>query len=405
MKKKDSDYPNGGLINRIKIYLRDRATMEEKVFWHIVPLCTVVAVFSVIMSFVEGLGFVAAGAVSISLISFILLMYLCYRKGNSSSYYVAFCLIMNCLLMPAAFLTNGGPVSGMPLYCLGALSFCAFCTEKKNRIITFSISFAVQIMVFLLAILVPDSVIEVREGFIRYDILISFPIAALSLFLIISLTLHQLAFQKNLNTGVADSLGSLIEFRSVETGDHGKEMKDLMEILLSHANKAIPGVYFSKMDIHMISSASMLHDIGKIAVPERILNKPGKLTDEEFEIVKRHPVDGSMMIESMRDYQNPTYYGYCYEICRHHHERYDGSGYPDHLKGNDIPLVSQLASLADMIEALTTKRSYKETYAPEKAYDVVLSENGTHFSPQVIDCFRSAWPEIMELLTLNKKVG
>jgi len=151
----------------------------------------------------------------------------------------------------------------------------------------------------------------------------------------------------------------------------------------------------------MIGSASLLHDIGKVSIPDYILNKPGKLTEEEYEIMKKHPLDGCRMIETMKEYQDPEYYQYVYEICRHHHEKYDGSGYPDGLMGEEIPLVSQLASVADVYEALTSKRGYKEAFSPEQAADIILNQSPGYYSDRVLECFRLSAPKFEELVQRN----
>lgn len=137
----------------------------------------------------------------------------------------------------------------------------------------------------------------------------------------------------------------------------------------------------------MISDAAALHDIGKIAIPDEVLLKPGRLTPEEFEIMKTHTTKGCEILESLNYAQDEEYYRYSYEICRHHHERWDGKGYPDGLKGNQIPIWAQVVALADVYEALTGERVYKPVYSHEKALSMIVNGECGQFNPELLNCF------------------
>ena len=155
---------------------------------------------------------------------------------------------------------------------------------------------------------------------------------------------------------------------------------------MSHMNRSqIHFASLSKLDITLISMASSLHDIGKIAISEEVLNKPGRLTDEEFEIIKTHAAIGADILLSLpADQQSVPLVRMAFEICRWHHERYDGKGYPDGLKGDDIPIAAQVVALADVYDALTSERCYKKAYSHEDALNMILDGQCGSFNPLLL---------------------
>ena len=189
---------------------------------------------------------------------------------------------------------------------------------------------------------------------------------------------------KQSNLFVIDALSTTVEFRSVESGEHIKRMRLVTKNLLD----SLSGEYgISKQQVEVISSASALHDIGKIAIPDSILLKPGRLTKDEFEIMKTHTVRGCEILESLNQMQDEEYYKYGYEICRHHHERWDGNGYPDGLKGEEISIWAQVASLADVYDALTSSRVYKDAYTHDQTMAMILNGECGAFNPKLIRGF------------------
>jgi len=185
------------------------------------------------------------------------------------------------------------------------------------------------------------------------------------------------------NQFVIDALSTTVEFRNLESGEHIKRIRGITRMLLEQATKYYP---LTPEEIRDISSASAMHDIGKIAISDTILLKPGKLTDEEFEIMKTHTLRGCDILESLNYTQDQKYYNYCYEICRHHHERWDGNGYPDGLKGDEISIWAQATSIADVYDALTSKRVYKDAYTHEQAMDMILKGTCGVFNPKLLEC-------------------
>lgn len=173
--------------------------------------------------------------------------------------------------------------------------------------------------------------------------------------------------EKN-NDMMINILSHMVEFRNGESGLHILHIHTMTEILLRQLCSKTDRYGLTREDIERISTASALHDVGKISVPDSILNKPGRLTDEEFQIMKSHSVIGAQMLSQLPVYKDEPFIQTAYEICRWHHERYDGKGYPDGLKGDEIPISAQIVSLADVYDALTSERCYKRHFPIKKPW-------------------------------------
>lgn len=196
------------------------------------------------------------------------------------------------------------------------------------------------------------------------------------------------------NEVMLEALSSLVEFRSVETGEHTQRMKYFTKIMLEYMQEFFPKYGLDMYQIDQIVRASVLHDIGKIGIPDAILLKPGRLTDEEFEIMKSHTTIGCEILERSYRKKDSDFYRYSYDICRHHHERWDGRGYPDHLKGEELSIGVQVVSVADVYDALISPRVYKEPFPKEKAYEMILNGECGQFSPDVLECFALAKEDV-----------
>lgn len=175
------------------------------------------------------------------------------------------------------------------------------------------------------------------------------------------------------NRMMIDTLSQVIEFRNAVSGQHVMHITALTRMLLDKLVEKTLAYSLTRKTRSLIVTASTMHDIGKITIGNEILNKPGPLTDEEFEMMKKHTIIGAQMIQNLQMYKEEPLMRIAYEICRWHHERYDGSGYPDGLKGEEIPISAQVVSLADVYDALTSKRVYKEAYSHEKAMKMDFS--------------------------------
>lgn len=200
------------------------------------------------------------------------------------------------------------------------------------------------------------------------------------------------------NESIIEILGTVVEYRNLESGEHIKRVKGFTRILAQEVMVQYPEYGLTQEEIGMIVVASSLHDVGKIVIPDDILLKPGRLTKEEFEIMKQHTTRGSDMLANFVGIFEEDYERVSYEICRYHHERYDGKGYPDGLVGEEIPVSAQLVSIADVYDALVSERVYKSAFSKEDAYHMIITGECGTFSPKLITCFRNVREKYEALL-------
>ncbi len=218
---------------------------------------------------------------------------------------------------------------------------------------------------------------------------------------LVGLVADQVYEREKANSLMISILSHIVEFRNGESGLHVLHVSTMTEILLNQVAKKTDRYKLTTSDISRIAMASSLHDIGKISIPDAVLNKPGRLTEDEFELMKTHTSVGAAMLADVPVKQDDPLVRTAYEICRWHHERYDGGGYPDGLKGDDIPISAQAVSLADVYDALTSKRVYKDAYTHEQAMEMILNGECGTFNPFLLECFVEIADDIHEQLTLN----
>ncbi len=201
------------------------------------------------------------------------------------------------------------------------------------------------------------------------------------------MVMNQIMEKENDNKLMIEILSNIVEFRNGESGLHVLHIRVLTEIILKWLiDNSEYGL--SEDDIYLICNASALHDIGKISIASEILNKPGRLTDEEFKIMKGHALEGARLLQDIPMRENEPLIQLGYQICRWHHERFDGRGYPDGLKGEEIPIAAQVVALADVYDALTSKRVYKPAFSHEKAVDMILNGECGVFNPVLLTCLK-----------------
>ena len=215
---------------------------------------------------------------------------------------------------------------------------------------------------------------------------------------LVSLVADQIYEKEHSNSLMIEILSHIVEFRNGESGMHVRHVHTLTETMLTALMRRTDKYHLTQADISIISTASALHDIGKIAIPEEILNKPGRFTPEEFAIMKTHSMEGAKMLEALPYYQDEPLVKAAYEICRWHHERWDGRGYPDGLKGDEIPIGAQMVALADVYDALTSERVYKPALTHERAIEMILNGECGTFNPLVMECLEDCADEIREEL-------
>jgi len=208
---------------------------------------------------------------------------------------------------------------------------------------------------------------------------------------------EQTEILRHSNEVMVDALSSIIEYRSVESGQHILRIRRFTKLLLDEVARACPEYNLDRGAIDIISSASALHDVGKISIPDSVLNKPDRLTEEEWEIMRSHTTTGCRILESLSGMSNEDYLRYAHNICHYHHERWDGKGYPEGIAGDDIPICAQVVGLADAYDALTSDRVYKKAYPFDRAANMILNGECGLFSPKLLDCFKQVSAQMAAL--------
>lgn len=219
-----------------------------------------------------------------------------------------------------------------------------------------------------------------------------------------ALVMEQIDENEKQSNLMIDILSHIVEFRNGESGLHVIHIRVLTELILKHLIQITDRYEFSLEEISMISTASALHDIGKISIPGEILNKPGRLTNEEFATMKTHTTIGAEMLENLAFHQEEPLVKEAYAICRWHHERYDGRGYPDGLKGDEIPISAQVVALADVYDALTSERVYKKAFSHEVAVRMICNGECGTFNPLLLKCLKDIADTLQEKLN-DSNVG
>ncbi|MBP3366540.1 MAG: response regulator [Treponema sp.] len=206
------------------------------------------------------------------------------------------------------------------------------------------------------------------------------------------------------NTLMINILSHIVEFRNGESGLHVVHVSMITRMILDHLLKKTKKYGISEKDVSLICSASALHDIGKIAIPDEILNKPGRFTPEEFAIMKTHSMKGAEMLDELGIYKDEPLVKFAYQICRWHHERWDGKGYPDGIAGEEIPISAQVVALADVYDALTSKRCYKDALPHEKAVEMILNGECGAMNPELLSALSEISDELKNEL-LKSSLG
>lgn len=220
---------------------------------------------------------------------------------------------------------------------------------------------------------------------------------------LIRLVTRQIYEKERNNRMLIGILSQIVEFRNGESGLHVIHINLITQLLLEQLVKKTGKYQLSWEDRLLIATASALHDIGKIGIDEKILNKPGKLTKEEFEIMKTHTLIGAQMLDNLDMYRNEKLLKLAYEICRWHHERYDGKGYPDGLVGEEIPISAQVVSLADVYDALVSERVYKKAFSHEKALEMIRNGECGTFNPLLLQCMTEAQDKLKTMMEVAEE--
>ena len=216
---------------------------------------------------------------------------------------------------------------------------------------------------------------------------------------LVNVVVDQIYEKEENNNIMIRILSSILGSRNSESREHILHIKTATEMMLRQLIKITDVYHLTEADIALITTASSLHDIGKIYIPEEILNKPGRLTDEEFKIMKTHSELGADIIQDMHLPQENPLVHTAWEICRWHHERWDGKGYPDGLKGEEIPISAQVVSIADVYDALTSERCYKKAFDHDTAIKMILDGQCGQFNPILLKCLKELSPRIFKIFS------
>ena len=215
---------------------------------------------------------------------------------------------------------------------------------------------------------------------------------------LVQMVSEQIRARENNTDMLVGVLSHIVEFRNGESGAHVRHIRIITELLLRRLLESSSRSSITAEQQDMIPLASALHDIGKIGIDEKVLNKPGRLTPEEFEVMKTHSMLGAKMLHDLDNFAEQPLLQTAYEIARWHHERWDGRGYPDGLKGDEIPISAQLVSLADVYDALTSERCYKKAFSHEKAVQMILNGECGAFNPLLLQCLTDIQADLKEEL-------
>ena len=219
---------------------------------------------------------------------------------------------------------------------------------------------------------------------------------------LVNVVVDQVYEKEENNNIMIGILSNVLGFRNSESSEHILHIKTATEMMLRKLVKVTDAYPLTEADIALITTASSLHDIGKVGIPEEILNKPGRLTDEEFKIMKTHSEIGASLIRDMRFPKDKPLVHTAWEICRWHHERWDGGGYPDGLKGEEIPISAQVVSIVDVYDALTSERCYKKAFDHDTAIQMILDGQCGQFNPILLKCLKELRLQLSKMLDKEK---
>ena len=206
--------------------------------------------------------------------------------------------------------------------------------------------------------------------------------------------IRQNGFLQKWNEHVIELLGALVEYRNLESREHIAHVKNYTRILGEEVQRSLPEYELTSQQLDIIIATSPLHDVGKIAIPDEIILKPGKLTDEEFDYMKSHSLSGFEILERLKDIWPDEYQRYAMEIAHFHHERYDGNGYPEGYEGDQIPISAQIVSIADVYDALVHERVYKAAIPRDRAFRMIMDGECGVFNPKLLHCLDACREEL-----------
>ena len=308
-------------------------------------------------------------------VAFSLYIFYVYKKNKVSSAKMTLSVIVVGLFLPVMFFTNGGALGGGPVWLLLGTIYIGLILEGRTRTIMLIADAVILTACWIIGYLYPDLVTEYTRGQNYFDAIAGLIIVGAIVYTLIIFhvgLLQRDEEKKNLNRlfeQTAAALASAIDAKDEYTHGHSTRVAKYSKAIAEQSGK-------SPAECEAIYQIALLHDVGKIGMPESIINKAGKLTKEEYEVIKQHPILGAQILKSISEYPDLII------GARHHHERYDGRGYPDKLKGDDIPEIARIISVADAYDAMTSKRSYRDPIPQQSAREEIVRGAGTQFDPK-----------------------
>lgn len=311
----------------------------------------------------------------IGAVVFSLYVYYVFRKDKIAQAKTVLSVVVVFIFLPIMFFTNGGAQGGAPIWLLLGTIYIGLILEGRMRVIMLLINAVIISLCWIIGYKYPELVTEYSRGQNYFDSIAGLFIVGGIVYTLIlfCITLYRREEERKglrrLFEQTATALVNAIDAKDEYTRGHSTRVAEYARKIAEHYGK-------SPAECEEIYRIALLHDVGKIGIAEDIINKKGKLTDEEFDAIRQHPVLGAQILGSINDYPDLII------GARHHHERYDGEGYPDRLKGEDIPEIARIISVADAYDAMTSERSYREPFSQQRVREEIVRGAGTQFDPR-----------------------
>ena len=308
-------------------------------------------------------------------VAFSLYVYYVFRKNKIKQAKIVLSVVVVVIFLPSMFFTNGGAPGGAPVWLLLGTVYIGLILEGRIRVVMLVLNFVILAVCWIIGYMFPETVTEYTRGQNYFDAIAGLFIVSAIVYTLILFCISLFRKEekkKNLQRlfeQTATALANAIDAKDEYTRGHSERVARYSKMIAEECGK-------SREECDKIYQIALLHDVGKIGISENIINKNGKLTNEEYEIIKQHPVFGAQILKSINEYPDLII------GARHHHERYDGRGYPDKLKGEDIPEIARIISVADAYDAMTSKRSYRDPIPQQSVREEIVKCSGTQFDPK-----------------------
>jgi len=361
--------------NRIKEYIFDSSiSLQDRSFVLFSCLVLIALYAAVPFGLVMHEPISATVSTFIGAVAFSVYVYYVFRKNKIAQAKTVLSIIVVVIFLPTMFFTNGGAQGGAPIWLLLGTIYIGLILEGRMRVVMLVIDVVILSLCWIIGYEYPELVTEYSRGQNYFDSIAGLFIVGGIVYTLIMfcISLYRKEEERKglrrLFEKTATALVNAIDAKDEYTRGHSTRVAEYSRKIAEHSGK-------SPAECGEIYQIALLHDVGKIGIAESIINKKGKLTDEEYDAIKQHPVLGAQILESIDEYPNLVI------GARHHHERYDGRGYPDGLKGKDIPEIARIISVADAYDAMTSERSYRKPFSQQRVREEIVMGAGTQFDP------------------------